>query len=84
MGQTADINGLVGKRISYHDGFTDCTFTYTIDRIEAEGHGYKMTFKEDPNEFYFLGESSMQKLLATGHTATVDHNAYRETFTIQG
>lgn len=84
MGQTAGINTLVGKRISYYDGFTDSTFTYTIDRIEAEGHGYKMNFKEDPNEFYFLGESSMQKLLATGHTATIDHNAYREIFTIQG
>lgn len=74
---------IIGKKISYYDGLTDCTFTYTIDRIEAEGHCYKMIFKEDPNEFHFLGERSMQKLLATGHIATIDHNAYRETYTIQ-
>lgn len=30
MGQTADINEFVGKKISYHDGFTGSLTTFTI------------------------------------------------------
>lgn len=44
MGQTADINGLVGKKISYHDGFTGSltAFTITAIKYDQDRHGYEV------------------------------------------
>lgn len=88
MGQTADINGLVGKRISYHDGFTGSLteFTITAIKYDQDRHGYEVRGVR-PQDFFFFSTNRMLILAARKeltYCSKIDGCAFEETFTIQG
>lgn len=86
MGQTIELNKLVGKRISYHDGFSGSTTEYTITSVEFDGQGYKV-MGDGWAEFLFFGTKAMKQLIETGgfeQTLTIDHCPVKETYKIQG
>ena len=83
MGQYTDINALVGKRISYHDGFTNDTYEMTIAKVEKTYQGYKISV-EETEDFFHLGAGTMQRLLDNGKAVTIDYCACKDTFKIQG
>lgn len=89
MGQTADIKGLAGKRISYYDGFSGFSQTFKIGRVEfdAESNGYKVYGKNPDKDFIFIKAEYFKALTEDGKytcNGSIDGCAFRETFTIQG
>lgn len=77
---------IIGKRISYHDGFSGSTTTYTIASVEFDGQGYKV-MGDGWAEFLFFGTKAMKQLIETGEfeqTLTIDHCPFKETYKIQG
>lgn len=81
-----DTSTLIGKKISYYDGFSGSTMTFTIASVEFDGQGYKVT-GEGWAEFLFFGTKAMKQLVETEkfeQTLTIDHCQVRETYTIQG
>lgn len=88
MGQTADINGLVGKKISYHDGFTGSITTFKITEVkfDQERNGYEVRGTR-PQDFFFFSANRMLFLAARKeltYCSKIDGCAFEETFTIQG
>lgn len=88
MGQTADINGLVGKKISYHDGFTGSltAFTITAIKYDQDRHGYEVRGAR-PQDFLFFSTNRMLILAARKemtYCSKIDGCAFEETFTMQG
>jgi hypothetical protein len=89
MGQTADINGLVGKKISYHDGFTGSltAFTITAIKYDQDRHGYEVRGARAQDFFFFFSTNRMLILAARNeltYCSKIDGCAFEETFTIQG
>lgn len=77
---------IIGKRISYHDGFSGSSTTYTITSVEFDGDGYKV-MGNGWAEFLFFGVKAMKQLIETRRfeqTLTIDHCPVRETYSIQG
>lgn len=88
MEQTVNINGLVGKRISYHDGFTGSLTAFTITAIKYDQgrHGYEVRGAR-PQDFFFFSTNRMLILAARKeltYCSKIDGCAFEETFTIQG
>lgn len=88
MGQYADINALVGKRISYHDGYTGSLTAFTITQVKhnEERHGYEVRGAR-PGDFFFFTENQTLFLAARKeliYCSKIDGCAFEETFTIQG
>lgn len=77
---------IIGKRISYHDGFSGSTTTYTIASVEFDGQGYKV-MGDGWAEFLFFGTKAMKQLIETGRfeqQLTIDGCPVFEIYTIQG
>lgn len=86
MGQHADIQNLVGKRISYHDGFTGSTAAFTITEVTQQQERVEIRGKKQQDFLYFT--STAARILAARKSLT---NAYKidgcnchDTYTIQG
>lgn len=80
---------LIGKTITYHDGFSGCTDTFHVDRVEfdKERDGYKIHDKNPDNGFMFLHSEDVKTLMEQGEYirhGRIDGCGFRDTFTIQG
>lgn len=88
MGQTVDLNRLVGKRISYHDGFTGSLTAFTITKIKCDPQGESVEVRgERPQDFLHFTATRARILAARNeltYCSKIDGCAYEETFTIQG
>ena len=80
---------IIGKSISYHDGFSGSLETFTIDRVEfdIERDGYKLHDKNPDHGFMFLKSENFNTLVERGEytrNGSIDGCAFREIFKIQG
>lgn len=81
-----DTQSIIGKKISYYDGFSGSTTAYTVTNVEFDGQGYKV-MGDGWAEFLFFGTKAMKQLIETGRfeqTLTIDHCPVRETYEIKG
>lgn len=88
MGQTIELNKLVGKRISYHDGFTGSLTAFTIKEVKSDPQGESVEVRgERPQDFLHFTSTRARILAIRGeltYCSKIDGCAYDETFKIQG
>lgn len=77
---------IIGKKISYYDGFSGSIMAYTITNVEFDGQGYEVIGDGWP-EFLSFETAAMKQLIETGRfeqTLTIDHCSVREVYEIEG
>ena len=77
---------LIGKKISYHDGFSGSTETFTITSVKFDGRGYEVRGDREWDFLHFTTPET-KELIKTGKTERnqiIDHCHCKETYTIQG
>lgn len=88
MGQTVDLNTLVGKRITYHDGFTGSLTAFTITEVKIDPQGERVDVRGARPQDFLHFTSTRARILAARNELTycskIDGCAFEETFTIQG
>lgn len=80
-----DKETLIGKKISYHDGFSGSMETFTITEVKFDGKGYEIRGNGAWN-FLHLTTPETKELIKTGRTERnliIDHCHCKETYTIQ-
>lgn len=82
-----DTKSIIGKRISYFDGFSNSTSEDTVTQVSHDGDrdGYRIDGSDPRNGFIFLKSAEMATLLQKGKLTrwgSIDNCPYRELITI--
>lgn len=81
-----DTQSIIGKKISYYDGFSGSTTAFKITEVKFDGNGYEVR-DTGRDRFLYFGMGAMKQLIETWRfeqTLTIDHCPVRETYEIQG
>lgn len=86
--QTIKMNtdSIIGKRITYYDGFSGSNEAFKVTEVKFDGNGYEARGARS-KDFLFFGTGALKKLIETGRfeqQLTIDGCPVFEIYTIQG